>query len=48
MSPEECGNLASFSTSAAAAADAVIIVVVVAVPVAKIIVGRCRRHRAQY
>jgi hypothetical protein len=54
MSPEECGNLASFSTSAAAAADVavivvvVVVVVVVSVPVAKFIVGRCRRRRAQY
>jgi len=50
MSPEECGNLTSFSTSAAAAdvAVAVVVVIVVSVPVAKIIVGRCRRRRAQY
>jgi len=49
MSPEECGNLASFSISAAATDVAVVVVVVVvAVPVVKIIVGRCRRLRAQY
>ena len=50
MSPEECGNLASFSTSAATADVAIFIIVdvVITVPVAKIVVGQRRQRRVQY